>query len=131
MLCISNLRRQQNLVSSLKAACPKVASTRWISLGRFCNWLGKHRDTVVNHFEAQAPACVPPLLCWILLLSVQAFMKPVDICIKSMQGLTTVISEQYVMLRNLVINLKLLFEVDRPMSTGDVTTRSANVQRVA
>jgi hypothetical protein len=46
--CISHLRRQQNLVSSMNTTCPKVASTRWISLGRICNWLGKHRDTILT-----------------------------------------------------------------------------------
>jgi hypothetical protein len=57
-------------------------------------------------------------------------MTPVDFCLKNMQGLTTLIREQYVMLRNLVTNLKLLLEVEGPMSTEDVTTRSADVQRV-
>jgi hypothetical protein len=57
-------------------------------------------------------------------------MKPVDICFKSMQGLTTVLSEQYVMLRNLVRNLKLLLEAERPMPTEDVTNQFADVQCV-
>jgi hypothetical protein len=57
-------------------------------------------------------------------------MKPVDFCLKNMQGLTTLIHEQYVTLRNLVTNLKLLLEVEGPMSTEDVTTRSADAQRV-
>jgi hypothetical protein len=34
------------------------------------------------------------------------------------------------MLRNLVQNLKLQLEVEGPLSTEDVTTRSADVQRV-
>jgi hypothetical protein len=61
---------------------------------------------------------------------VQAFMKPVDICFKSMQGLTTVISEQYLMLRNLVTNLQLLLQVERPLSAEDVRIISADVERV-
>jgi hypothetical protein len=67
---------------------------------------------------------------WILLLSVQAFMKPMNICFKSMQGLTTVISEKYMMLRSLVTNLKLLLEVEGPISADDETTLSADIQRV-
>jgi hypothetical protein len=47
-----------------------------------------------------------------------------------MEVLTTVISEQHVMLPDLVTNLKLLLEVEGLMSTEDVTTRSADVQRV-
>jgi hypothetical protein len=34
------------------------------------------------------------------------------------------------MLRNLMQNLKLLLEVEGPLSTEDVNTRSADVQRV-
>jgi hypothetical protein len=59
-----------------------------------------------------------------------AFMKPVDVGFKSMQGLTTVISEQYMMLRHLVANLKILLEAEGSMSTDDITTLSADIQRV-
>jgi hypothetical protein len=63
--CIIHLRRQQNLVSSVKTKCPKVASTRWFSVGRVCNWYGKHHDTIVDEFEAKAPASAHPMW-WIL-----------------------------------------------------------------
>ena len=33
---IGYLRRQQNLIREMKAKCPKVADTRWLSLGRVC-----------------------------------------------------------------------------------------------
>jgi hypothetical protein len=56
--------------------------------------------------------------------------EAVGFCLKNMQGPTTLILEQYVMLRNLVTNLKLLLEVEGPVSTEDVTTRSAGVRRV-
>jgi hypothetical protein len=87
---------------------PKVGSTRWFSLGRVCNWFGKHRDTIVDHFEGKASASAPPPMWWILLLFVQALMKPVDFILKNMQSLMTIIYEQYVMLWNLVTKLKLL-----------------------
>eukprot|EP00171_Calliarthron_tuberculosum_P023835 IDg23835t1 len=98
--------------------------------GPFCNWFAKHRDSLMGHFEDKAPACTPPPMWWILLMSVQAFMKPVDICFRSMQGHTTIISEQYIMLENLVFNLKCLVEVDGPLPAEDVITLSADVQRV-
>jgi hypothetical protein len=104
---ISHLGRQENLVSSMKTTCPKVASTRWLSLGRVCTLFGKYRDIIVDHFEGRAPASTPPPLWWILLLSVLAF-NLVAFCLKNMQVLTTLMPEQYVMLRNLVTNLKFL-----------------------
>ena len=39
---IGYLRRQQNLVQRMKAKCPKVANTRWLSLGKVCKWFCKH-----------------------------------------------------------------------------------------
>jgi hypothetical protein len=84
---------------------PKGGFDKVLCLGRVFNWLEKHRDTIFDYFEAMALASAPPPMWWILLLSVQAFMKPVEIRFKSMQGLTTVISEHYMMLRSLVTNL--------------------------
>jgi hypothetical protein len=128
--CIIHLRRQQNFVSSMKTTCPKVASKRWLSVGRVCNSFGKHHDTIVDDFEAKAPPASANPMWWIMLLSVRAFMVPVDLCLNNMQGLTTLKHEQYVMFRNLITNLKLLLEVEGLMSTEAVTTRPADVQRV-
>lgn len=36
---IGYLRRQQNLVSKMKATCPKVAKMRWLSMGAVAKWL--------------------------------------------------------------------------------------------
>jgi hypothetical protein len=107
-----------------------VASTRWLSLCRVCNWLGKHRVTIVDHFEAKAPAFAPSSLWWRMLLLVQAFIKPVDICFKAHAEPLTVIFGQFVMLPNLVTDLKLLLEFMGLMSTEEVTTRSTDVQCV-
>jgi hypothetical protein len=68
--CIRHLRRK-NLVSFMKTTYPKLASTGWLSLGRVFNWLGKDRHTIVDHFEAKAPASEPPPIWWVMLLSVQ------------------------------------------------------------
>jgi hypothetical protein len=47
-----------------------------------------------------------------------------------MQGPTTVISEQYLMLWNLVTNLQLLLLVEGPLSAEDVRIVAADVERV-
>lgn len=50
-LCISQLRREQNLVSAVKTTCPKVAPTRWLSLAGVSNWVSKHCDALISQFE--------------------------------------------------------------------------------
>jgi hypothetical protein len=47
-----------------------------------------------------------------------------------MQGLATVVSKQYEMFRSLVTNFELLLDVDGPISAEDVTTLSADMQRI-
>jgi hypothetical protein len=58
---IGHLRRQQNLIVSMRITCPTVASTRWLSLGIVCRWLAKHRARLVEHFEEKNPSWKPPL----------------------------------------------------------------------
>jgi hypothetical protein len=77
---------------------PTVASTRWISLGLVTKWLSKHREGVLRHLDEKMSACAPPPSLRVLLLSVEAFMEPVDVFFKRMKGLTTVVSEQDAML---------------------------------
>jgi hypothetical protein len=57
-------------------------------------------------------------------------MRKVELCFKSMQGLATVLYKQYAMFRSLVTNLELLLDVDGPISAEDVTTLSADIQRI-
>eukprot|EP00171_Calliarthron_tuberculosum_P022174 IDg22174t1 len=44
----------------MKTTYPKVASTRWLSLGRVLNWFSKHRDALISHFDTKAPAAALP-----------------------------------------------------------------------
>jgi hypothetical protein len=112
---IGYLRRQQNLIASMRSTCPKVASTRWLSLGRVCSWLSKHRARLFEYFAEKKPSCEPPLSWWAMLLAVEAFMEPVDICFKSLQGLTTIISEQDDLLQSLVSSLRAMLVMEGPL----------------
>ncbi len=48
---IGYLRRQQNLISDVKYTCPKVADTRWLSLGRVSKWLLTNYIPVTDYLE--------------------------------------------------------------------------------
>lgn len=53
-------------------------------------------------------------------MSENEFMKPVNVCFKSMQGRLTIVSEQNAMLRRLAESLKILMEVE---AQGPVSLR--------
>ena len=48
---IGYLRRQQMLIQRMKAKCPKVCDTRWLSLGRVCTWLSKEKVVVLEYMD--------------------------------------------------------------------------------
>jgi hypothetical protein len=81
---IGHLRRQHNLIASMRSTCSTVASTRWLSLGRVCRWLVNHRARLFEHFGEKNPPCEPPLSWRVVLLAVEAYMAPVDICFQSL-----------------------------------------------
>jgi hypothetical protein len=75
---IGQLRRQQNLVSSMNSSCPTVASTRWLSLGGVPRWLCKHQDRIIELLAEKRHAFTPPKSWWVLLHSIEAFIDPGD-----------------------------------------------------
>ena len=48
---IGYLRRQQMLIQRMKAKCPKVCDTRWLSLGRVCSWLCKEKQVIRDYMD--------------------------------------------------------------------------------
>jgi hypothetical protein len=115
----------------MKSACSTVAATRWLSLRRVTKWLSKHPDAVILHLDEKAPACAPPPSWWVLLLAVEAFMAPVDVSFKLMQGLTTFVSEQGAMLDKLAGDLRDILEMIGPISNGALMEMSKDDTYVA
>jgi hypothetical protein len=60
-------------------------------------------------FEETNPLCKPPQSWWVVLHAVEAFREPVDICFKSLQGLTTIISEQDNLLQSIASSLRVCY----------------------
>lgn len=88
------LRRQQNLLSDMKAKCPKVADTRWLSMGKVCRWFVLHRATLLEYYELKKPNCTPPGGWWISVAFIAKLMKEIDMTFVANQGLRTLIHEQ-------------------------------------
>jgi hypothetical protein len=123
---IGHLRRQQNLIVSMRSTFPAVASTRWLSLGRVFRWIAKHRARLFEHFELKNPACKPPLSRWVVLHAVETFVEPVDICFKSLQGLTTIFSEQDKLFQSLASSLRALLVMEGPFPPTSLAARGAS-----
>ena len=99
---IGHLRRQQNLITEMRSTCPKVATTRWISMYSTTRWLIKHRDRIIQYLEDKRPSCSPDASWWLFLHAVGAFSTESKIVFTSLQGLSTLVCEQRNLLKGLV-----------------------------
>ena len=99
---IGHLRRQQNLIAEMRSSCPKVADTRWISMSASTTWLRKHQVHVMHHLEEKKPSCTPSKSWWIFLFAINAFALESKAVFVSLQGLTTLVTEQQSRLDGLV-----------------------------
>jgi hypothetical protein len=100
------LRRQQNFIAKVGSKCTKVATTRWLSLGRVLNWLLRNLIVVEDHLETVGAACAPLSGWWIIMAALSSFMEPVDICFKAVQGADTSLPQQAAILSRLVKELR-------------------------
>ncbi|KAH9270731.1 hypothetical protein BASA83_007091 [Batrachochytrium salamandrivorans] len=99
---IGHLRRQQNLVATMRSTCPKVADTRWVSMDSVSTWLTTNIIALLEHFNTKKPHCTPDKTWWLFLLSVKAFAQESMLVFTSMQGLTTLLSQQRAKLLGLI-----------------------------
>jgi hypothetical protein len=127
---IGHLRRQQNLIAAMRSTCPTVASTRWLSLGRVFRWLAKNRARLFEHFSKKRPSCEPPLSWRVILLAVEALMDPVDTCFKSLQGLTTIISEQDDLQRSLASSFRPLLVMKGPLPSAELAAYRSRSRKI-
>jgi hypothetical protein len=91
---IGYLRRQMTFVAYMKAKCPRVVTTRWLSLGKASAWLVRNVIEVHAHINEREPACASSSAWWVTLYAVNRVMEDVTPVFVALQGLTTLVSEQ-------------------------------------
>jgi hypothetical protein len=123
---IGYLRRQQSLISEMRTTCPKVAGTRWLSMGAVAKWFKTHRVAVQEYLDLKKPACAPSSSWWIFLYAIGAIAEQADIVFKSLQGLTTLISQQRAQLQQLVTTYCDMTLMTGPLSPGDIAALSSD-----
>jgi len=106
---ISFLRRQQIFEQNVGSKCPKVCTTRWLSLGNVTQWIRKHRHQVLQVLEEKNPSCVPAPIFWLIFFVVDDIAKVCNKTFRKLQYLTLQIPEQEKILDNLVQGLKHQF----------------------
>ena len=89
----------------MKAKCPKVADTRWLSLGNVCKWFCKHKVDILENIEEKKPACKPEKEWWLYVAACETIIKEVNMVFVSGQGLTSLVGEQRKCLDKLKRNL--------------------------
>jgi hypothetical protein len=91
---IGHLRRQQSLIGEMRSTCPKVADTRWALMATTTSWLYAKRHRVLKHLDKKKPGCAPTKTWWVFMHAVNAFAVEAHAVLSSLQGLTTLVSQQ-------------------------------------
>ncbi len=91
---IGYLRRKQNLIQEMASKCPKVAVTRWLRLGKVCQWFCKNRTKVLEYVNEKKPSCKPAAHWWLYVAACDTIMKEVNITFVAGQSLKTLVGEQ-------------------------------------
>ena len=123
---IGYLRRQQNLVSDMRSTCPKVADTRWLSMGAVTKWFKLHRVDIQQYLSQKLPACTPSNTWWIFMLVIEAVAAQATLTFKALQGLTTLLSQQHHRLQDLSRQYCQMVNVQGPLSANDISVLPPN-----
>lgn len=101
---ITYLGRQQTLIAEMESTCPRIVN-RWLSTEKVFSWFKRQRPRLLQHINAKRPESAPPPIWWVYLLAMETFTSHSAKTFRSIQGLTTLISQQHAELTLLVSNL--------------------------
>jgi len=122
---IGHLRQQQSLIGEMQSTCPKVADTRWVSMFLSTKWLCIKRHRLLLHLDERKPACAPTKLWWVFLHAVNAFATEADLVFTALQGLTTLISQQQVLLAGLIDTYCQMSGMEGPLDEEQISAMMA------
>ncbi|KUF98289.1 hypothetical protein AM587_10003264 [Phytophthora nicotianae] len=77
----------------------------------------KHPVTLTAHLDAKTPVCKPPLQWWLILSLVKMLSTRAVITFRSLQGTTTLVTEQMAQMKKLFSDIQIVFGV---RAMGDV-----------
>ncbi|BBN17466.1 hypothetical protein MPTK1_7g14750 [Marchantia polymorpha subsp. ruderalis] len=113
------LRRQQNLINDLKTKAPTVSDTRWESKGKVATKFKTNRVGVLAYLGLKKPSVAPSPSWWIVLMFIVKISAEATITFRSLEGLTTIVSQQREGLQRLHDVYVRLFKASGPLSVED------------
>jgi hypothetical protein len=108
------LRRQFNLISEMKATCPKFLDTRRLSMKKLTTFLEKFRVRICDYLDENNAACKPTISWWVLLLALDCVATELADVVSRLQGLTPLLGQQTAQLEALIVTLQGLCSVAGP-----------------
>ncbi|KAH6570906.1 hypothetical protein BASA60_007513 [Batrachochytrium salamandrivorans] len=117
---IGYLRRQQNLIADMRVTCPKVATTRWLSMGTVAKWLTSNRVRIQRYLQDKNASCAPSPVWWTFLFAIQAIAEEASVVFISLQGLSTFVSQQRARLVGLVETYCQMSGMVGPLETSQL-----------
>ena len=109
---VSHLRKQKLFSDRIQAVCPLLSATRWVSMSRVSEFLLRHRQEILSHFDRignERPEQIrflPDLKWWILLAGVNDVSTQINIVVKKLQGRRLTLGNQQFELEQLAVSLK-------------------------
>lgn len=117
---IGYLRRQQNLVNEMRSKCPKVATTRWLSLGKVLPWFSKHRVRITSYLEEKNPPCKPSIVWWLSLLAARRVTDELNHLFKSLQDSAILAHQQTALFVQFIQTLRERVSVEGPLTPQQI-----------
>ena len=108
---IGFLHWQQTFEESIGSKCPKVATTRWLSIRNVTVWLRKHLVAVRQLLDEKNPRCKPLNVFWVMLFVVDDIAQESSIALKALQAMSLILSQQQSSIRQLRAFLMEYFKV--------------------
>jgi len=109
----------QILINDMKTKAPTVSDTRWESMGKVSAWFKTNRVGVLAYLDLKKPSVAPSPSWWIVLMFIQKISAEATITFRSLEGLTTIVSQQREGLRRLHVVYVRLFNASGPLSVED------------
>jgi hypothetical protein len=121
---IAHLRRQKTLIGQMKATCPALSSTRWISMTRVSTFLSEHRGVILTHFDQLDPVrsniCPAPAF-WMTLAVISQISSLVHVTVQKLQGKRTVLNQQSHVITELIESLKRMAFAEGPFEVEQLS----------
>lgn len=117
---IGHPRRQKFFISSMRSTCLSVSDVRWILMCSSSKWLTDNIISIPSHLYEKKPRCTPDNAWRIFLFAVHALTQESKIVFETLQGLSTLLSQQHAKLSGVVDTYCRMTRMIGPLAEADM-----------